>query len=66
MDEYGMKSVLQIIEAGQSIKRIASFMEQEHAIKFADSLLDTTFKGQFLMITQYDKIVYIKQGLKRG
>lgn len=66
MNDYGMKFQLEIIEAGQSIKRLACFDNQEHAIKFADSLLETTTKNQFLMIHGFTtNVIYIKQGYKK-
>ncbi len=67
MDEYGFgKFSLQRLEVGKSIERIASFQLQEHAEKFADSLLNETYKNQFLVIfPATSTICYVKQGIKK-
>lgn len=60
-----MRFQVQVIEAGQCIKRIAAFDLEQHAINFCDSLLPETPKTQFIAILRESaSIVYVKQGLK--
>lgn len=60
-----MKFQVQVIEAGQCIKRIAAFDLEQHAINFCDSLLPETVKTQFIVILRDTAcIIYVKQGLK--